>query len=64
MNGINSTAKGRIALSVALALGTTMIALLPEPARAQDGAAALEEITVTARRRVESLQDVPVAVDI
>jgi iron complex outermembrane receptor protein len=62
MNGINSTAKGRIALSVALALGTTMIALLPEPARAQDGAAALEEITVTARRRVESLQDVPVAV--
>ena len=62
MNGINSTAKGRIALSVALALGTTMIALLPAPARAQDGAAALEEITVTARRREESLQDVPVAV--
>ena len=62
MNGINTTAKSRIALSVALALGTTMIALMPAPSRAQDGAAALEEITVTARRREESLQDVPVAV--
>jgi iron complex outermembrane receptor protein len=62
MNGINTTAKRRLALAVALALGTTSIGLLPAPAQAQASAAALEEITVTARRRAESLQDVPVAV--
>ena len=62
MNGINTTAKSRLALAVALAIGTTSIGLLPAPARAQASAVALEEITVTARRRSESLQDVPVAV--
>ena len=48
-----------------LAIATAVIVLplgLPETARAQGAQALLEEITVTARRRDEALQDVPVAV--
>lgn len=36
--------------------------VLPEPASAQGAAEALDEVIVTARRREESLQDVPIAV--
>ena len=55
----------KISLAVAIALGTS--ALTPSMAQTQTGASAqagLEEITVTARRREESLQDVPVAVSV
>ena len=47
------------ALALVLATG-----LVTKPAEAQDGASSgiLEEITVTARKREESLQDVPIAV--
>lgn len=47
-------------LAVAVALASTA-ALAPMPTSAQEGAM-LEEVTVTARRRNESLQDVPIAV--
>src|SRR5215470_14284085 len=43
------------------AAGTLLAASWPQPARA-DEAAVLEEVTVTAQRRTERLQDVPVAV--
>lgn len=46
-----------IAISVAVALGGTSTA-----AQAQAGVGGVEEIVVTARKREESLQDVPVAV--
>jgi len=55
----------KISLAVAMALGAGAAALTPAAAQAQQGGAAqpvLEEVTVTARRREESLQDVPVAV--
>ncbi len=49
--------------AAALAPLTLSAFLMPGDARAQDSAEAeLEEITVTARRREESLQDVPVAI--
>jgi len=44
-----------------LATGTVLSASWPQQARA-DEAAVLEEVTVTAQRRTERLQDVPVAV--
>jgi iron complex outermembrane recepter protein len=43
--------------------GTLLGATWPQPARA-DEAAVLEEVTVTAQRRTERLQDVPVAVTV
>src|SRR5215510_15317691 len=43
------------------AAGTLLDASWPQPARA-DEAGVLEEVTVTAQRRTERLQDVPVAV--
>ena len=46
-----------------LLLAAAVAAALPVPtALAQQGAAALEEIVVTARKREETLQDVPIAV--
>ena len=45
-----------VATSVAGAAGLAM------PAHAQGGASALEEIVVTARKREESLQDIPIAI--
>lgn len=44
-----------------IALGTTALAMLSAPAMAQERMA-LEEITVTAQKRTESLQDVPIQV--
>ena len=46
-----------------LAIGFLTLLATPQQAQAQDAAAAeLDEVTVTARRREESLQDVPIAV--
>jgi iron complex outermembrane receptor protein len=59
----------RLALRAALILGASTLALTAAPAMAQDAApqqdvqaASLDDIVVTARRRDERLQDVPVAV--
>jgi iron complex outermembrane receptor protein len=55
----------KISLAVAMALGAGSLTLASADARAQQSGgaqAALEEVTVTARRREESLRDVPVAV--
>ena len=51
--------RGFVAVSVT---GCLLGAPWPQPVRAADEAAALEEVTVTAQRRTERLQDVPVAV--
>jgi iron complex outermembrane receptor protein len=48
-------------LAGVLAAASLLGATWPQPARA-DEAAALEEVTVTAQRRTERLQDVPVAI--
>ncbi len=53
-----SHTRNRLAVAVALA---STAAFAPMPTSAQEGAV-LEEITVTARRRSESLQEVPIAV--
>ncbi len=45
-----------------LLLATAIAAALPAPALAQDEVAALGEIMVTARKREENLQDVPISV--
>ncbi len=55
-----NTSHTRNRLAVAVALASTA-AFAPMPTSAQAGAV-LEEITVTARRRSESLQEVPIAV--
>ena len=47
------------ALSAAVA---TLFGAYTAPVLAQDGAAMIEEIVVTARRREENLQEVPIAV--
>ncbi len=54
-----SSLRNRLAVAVALA---STAAFAPVPVSAQEGGAVLEEITVTARRRDESLQEVPIAV--
>nr|MDJ0878811.1 TonB-dependent receptor plug domain-containing protein [Halieaceae bacterium] len=54
-----SLIRNRLAVAVALA---STAAFAPMPTSAQEGGAVLEEVTVTARRRSESLQDVPIAV--
>ena len=49
--------------AVPVILAAAAVAAVPEPVSAQDGSGlVLEEITVTAQRREESLQDVPVSV--
>ncbi|MEL7298495.1 MAG: TonB-dependent receptor [Pseudomonadota bacterium] len=59
---MNSPLSCRIGLAVSVALGT-ISALAPYPAQAQaDGVRAVEEIVVTARRREESLTDVPISI--
>jgi iron complex outermembrane receptor protein len=52
----------RAAMALAAAAASVGAASLPAPALAQDGAAAADEIVVTARRREETLQDVPLSV--
>ncbi len=48
-----------------LAMGSASLLVLPQEARAQGvGTSALDEITVTARRREESLQDVPLSISV
>ncbi len=56
--------KARKPLAAAIAAITLAsgFALTSTPALAQDGATILEEVMVTARKRQESLQDIPVAV--
>jgi outer membrane receptor protein involved in Fe transport len=49
-------------LLLAIALASTCSGLVAPAALAQDGADAIEEVMVTARRREESLQEVPVSV--
>jgi iron complex outermembrane recepter protein len=48
-------------LTCLLAAGSLLGASWPQAARA-DEAAVLEEVTVTAQRRAERLQDVPIAI--
>lgn len=58
----HSISRSRVAIAVAAALGTVVFTSPSQLALAQTSEAnALEEITVTARRRAESLQDVPIA---
>jgi len=46
-------------------MGSCALLSSPQEARAQDGSsAALDEVTVTARRREESLQDVPLSISV
>ena len=52
----------KITLGMALAGSVSTFSVLPQIANAQENSPALEEVTVTARKRVESLQDVAVSV--
>ncbi|MEQ8934368.1 MAG: TonB-dependent receptor plug domain-containing protein, partial [Amphiplicatus sp.] len=58
----NSTPGFRKLLLAGSSLGAALVAAPMAPAYAQDGAAVSDEIIVSARRRDESLKDVPVAV--
>jgi iron complex outermembrane receptor protein len=53
--------QSRLAIPVSAAVA---LLVTTSPASAQDGAIALEEVVVTARKREESLQDVPVAISV
>ncbi len=53
------------AAAYSLALGSFALLAAPEQARAQDTASStIDEVTVTARRREESLQDVPLSISV
>ncbi len=53
------------AAAYSLALGSFALLVAPGQARAQDTASsAIDEVTVTARRREESLQDVPLSISV
>src|SRR5262245_48457565 len=55
----------KLAYAVASVLtGTGFAAVAPEVALAQEAASGLEEIVVTAQRRTQSLQDVPIAMQV
>jgi iron complex outermembrane receptor protein len=59
--------KKRIAQAIAAALaGNCIAALMPQVASADEGAKAsvLEEVIVSAQRREQSLQDVPIAIQV
>ncbi|MEM9300708.1 MAG: TonB-dependent receptor [Pseudomonadota bacterium] len=56
------TRKRNRLLALAIAAALTAPLGVPLPAFAQEGSQPIEEVTVTARRRTESLQDVPLAV--
>ena len=50
--------------TIRLAVAMSLTAALAAPTQAQDLGAALEEIVVTARKREENLQDVPVSISV
>jgi iron complex outermembrane recepter protein len=54
----------RLTLLSVLLAGVALPTLAAEPTDAADQPAAVEEVTVTARRRAENVQDVPVAVSV
>jgi len=59
----------KLALAVAAALSSTLVLRIAPAATAETGASegssnALEEIVVTARKRTENLQDVPISMDV
>ena len=65
MNNENTPSSARLARAIVLTLASTTAASRPSSALAQEGtpdAVGLEEVIVTAQRRAERLQDVPVAV--
>lgn len=51
----------KLAIAIAAICGSTTTSI-PLPASAQDGAIAVEEIVVSARKRDENLQEVPIAI--
>lgn len=61
MCGQNPTNSRRAARALTLAVGTLAFGMSGAPLKAQTGGV-LEEITVTAQKREESLQDVPISV--
>ncbi|MDY6920068.1 MAG: TonB-dependent receptor plug domain-containing protein [Pseudomonadota bacterium] len=61
--GLNSSALA-LAIAAVMAAGFSGSTRAEEPQQAQNQGSPLEEVTVTARRREESAQDVPIAVKV
>lgn len=59
---LRGSASSKISLAVAAALAVSPPRALAEPAA--DSASVLQEVVVTARKRTENLQDVPLSVDV
>ena len=56
--------RNKLAYAIHTVAGTALAAMVPGIAAAQDAAEELEEITVTAQLREQSLQDVPIAMQV
>ena len=56
------TVRTRISVATAFAVGVTSHLAWVNPAAAQSESLQLEEIVVTARKREESIQDIPISV--